>query len=820
MLDAIPDPVFVKDRQHRFLLVNEALCAFVGLPREQLLGKSDYDFFPKEQAEIFWRKDEEVFASRIENVNEESLTDAAGQTKTISTKKRRVELADGSQVLVGVIRDVTESRSHEAALRTSERRLRTILDNVPAFVLHAAHHAGEARVQFANAAYCSFIGKPESEIVGYRPQDFIDPGSYAVVGPIIARVNAGERVRYVRTQRGEECAESRHIAMEMLPDRDEHGAVVGHYLFGVDITEQRRAELNARQTAAKFRSLAELSTDFYFEQDTELRFIATEEEGQLVASNGPIGHIGKRPWEIKRFTPESMSWEEYQAQTSARQEYRDFVIKSEFNDGAHRYFSISGRPLFDEHGEFIGYRGVGRDITIQRLAEEAIGAGKLAAEEASRVKSQFLATMSHEIRTPMNGVLGMTELLLGTRLDDTQRRFTQSIHRSGTNLLGILNDILDFSKIEAGRLELEQTAFDLIEITNDVLELMQDQAQTKSLRVSCTIAPDLPTQLLGDPLRVRQILTNLVSNAIKFTEQGGVAIEIEGAPEATLQPLEQDAHAQSATAILFRVRDTGVGMSAETMTRLFTAFSQADGSTTRRFGGTGLGLAICKQLAEMMGGTVGAHSELGKGSMFWFSVRLRIAEEREERASPDTAIRAKTDGHSAMAAYATEPVATTTPPRPSPCERILLAEDNRINREIAVNMLQSLGLVVDCAANGLEAVDLANANSYALVLMDCQMPEMDGFEATAAIRHGETRDVNRGERRVPIIALTANAMQGDRERCIEAGMDDYLSKPFSKKQLAATLERWLRTPAAHSRSDRAGEALTSVADPATAARGS
>jgi signal transduction histidine kinase/CheY-like chemotaxis protein/HPt (histidine-containing phosphotransfer) domain-containing protein len=428
---------------------------------------------------------------------------------------------------------------------------------------------------------------------------------------------------------------------------------------------------------------------------------------------------------------------------------------------------ITARSPFERHAMLTS---MVKQVAVQltRVAERERAALELEAArdtamEASRLKSEFLATMSHEIRTPMNGVIGLNELMLRTRLDDHQRRLAHGAQVAGRALMSLINDILDFSKIEAGQLEIEVVEFELRPVIDQVLAINGQTAHDRGVTLEVDVADDVPARLVGDPTRLGQVIGNLVSNAVKFTADGSVRIAVRTEPV-------QEAGTDGTMRLRVEVRDTGIGIDRRVLERLFEPFRQADVSTTRTFGGTGLGLAISRQLVEAMGGEIGVASSPGDGSTFWFTALLDPAGDRLTGIPRSDATRARDGGRGTG--------------------HVLVVEDNDINQLVALGLLEALGFTGEVAANGEEAVAKVASGTYDVVLMDLQMPGMDGYTASRLIRSHEPEGL-----RVPIIAMTASAIEGVRERCLEAGMDDFLTKPVRSEHLESLLRAHLRSSA-------------------------
>jgi PAS domain S-box-containing protein len=639
-------------------------------------------------------------------------------------------------------------------------------------------------------------------MLGYGPDELPDnlESWHSVLHPddaqtalkLIADYNAGRTERFLATLRHRHKDGSiRYVLSRAINKRDETGRVTRIVGANTDITEITKREQELTDLQKMLHRGAELAKLGYWAWDdsidrciyctdevARLHGLTVEEYHSLLGSNVSIA---------QRIHPEDRQ-RYVEVLNSSRAACRPYDIEFRLyrRDGELVYAREVGDFVQDENGRVIRSVGITQDITASRLQQEAMRAeearlqdyvieleqaksrlesqgkelaslaedlalAKTKAEAASRTKSEFLAMMSHEIRTPMNGLIGMTGLLLDTELTDEQSHYAQTVRESAEALLSIINDILDFSKLEAGRMRIDPVDFELDRVIDSVVTLLSPRAAAKGIALKAAPCAKEAQWLRGDAGRLRQIFFNLVGNAVKFTEKGSVSIATK------LRPLEG-----GDVELYAEVTDTGIGIPEAAQANLFTRFTQADSSTSRKYGGTGLGLAICKQLVDLMGGEIGLESHPEQGSRFWFTVRCQTAKPQ----------------------HANDGLGLAGVQRPRRGLRILVAEDNQVNQLLVSALLRRLGCQVDLVSNGLEAISAVQRIPYDLILMDVQMPEMDGIAASQAIRRlpGDVR-------RIPIIALTANAMAGQREEYIEAGMDDYVSKPIDMAQLMAAMTR-------------------------------
>ncbi|MFL5339802.1 MAG: PAS domain S-box protein [Gemmataceae bacterium] len=701
---------------------------------------------------------------------------------------------------VGTATDIEDEKRRIDALRRSERRYRALVQATP----QAVWSSGAGADADGAAWWSELTGReyPAGDAWAWLPAVHPDDRERARMAWDEA---LRSRTRYNIEYRVQSAAgDYRHIAACCIPLLSEDGQLEEWIGTLADVTAQRQAEEalqrshqeledRVRERTADLEAANEnLMTEVALRSSVEAEHrqlanqfrLLLESTGEAVVGMDPQGRatfvnqaaaqmLGWQPEELIGCNMHAMGHHSHADGTpfpaaecrirvgyEAGEVYHSSDETFWRRDGTSFPVECSSHPLI-KGGQACGGVVVFRDITARRRDVAELRAAKNAAEAASRAKGEFLANMSHEVRTPLNGILGMAELALRTALSPQQREYIFAVKQSGEALLTVINDILDFSKIEAGKLDLDPVAFNLRGAMDELLKPLALRARNKGLDMTCSVAPDVPDGLLGDLGRLRQVLLNLVGNAIKFTESGEVAVSVRGQrTEDSGQKTNESGSVLcplSSVLLEFVVRDTGVGIPADKLHTIFAPFEQADGSTARRFGGTGLGLTISARLVDMMGGRLRVESEVGRGSTFSFGVRLPVQTVQPPR-----------------------PPAAVAPARPL---HVLLAEDNPVNQRVAVGLLGRAGHTVEVAATGAEAVAAATFGSFDVILMDVQMPEMDGLAATAAIRRAERA----AGRHTPIVALTAHAMKGDRERFLAAGLDGYVSKPFRLDELWAAV---------------------------------
>ena len=534
--------------------------------------------------------------------------------------------------------------------------------------------------------------------------------------------------------------------------RDAGDAIIGYLLIGTDNTarklveeEQKKSDQRLRDQQFYTRSLIESNIDALMTTDPS--GIITDVNKQMEAlTDCTRDELIGAPF--KDFFTDPDRAEAGIMRVLGEKSLTDYELTARARDGKQTVVSYNATTFYDRNRKLQGVFAAARDVTERKRVEAELQQAKAAAESASRTKSDFLASMSHEIRTPMNAIMGIADLLAKTTLTPEQDKYVQIFRRAGDNLLNLINDILDLSKVEAAQLELEQTGFSLADHLDKVIEIVSAKAQEKGLLLICEIAPSVPNELIGDPARLRQVLLNLLGNAIKFTQSGQVHLHV-----------TTDRNAAVPTALRFTVSDTGIGIAPDKLARIFERFTQADSSTTRRFGGSGLGLTISRRLVELMGGRIWVDSSLGKGSTFVFAVPFELS---------------AATGRPLIVSLGTDAALSL------PALRILMVEDSPDNCTIAIAYLEDTPYVIDIAENGEIALEKFKTGNYNLVLMDRQMPVMDGLAATCAIRaweHGNHLEPT------PIIALTASALKGDREKCLAAGCTAFLTKPIRQDVL-------------------------------------
>jgi len=795
LIRTIPNLVWLKDPEGVYLACNAEFERFFGHPEAEIVGKTDYDFMERDIAEFFRSHDRAAMAAGGPTVNEEWITYAGdGHRAFLLTTKTPMYGADGGVIgVLGVAQDLTEMRRQEDVLR-EERLVRdTILDAIPG-VSYALDANGFFR--FWNRNFEQATGRSADELARCNALDLFDGEG---------RSQIAERIRETFLQ-GESEAEADLVAKDgrrtpyyFTGRRIEMGGQTVLVGAGVDIGARKAAENSLRKLNEELeervrRNTADLQVSYAKLRDTEFAMDSVGIGIHWVDfASGRFIHANRYAAELLGYTQEELlqltvsdidpNFPEaafLEINERIRQQGQlKFETEQARRDGSLvpvemtvYYHPAQG----DTPPRMISFL---LDITERKRAQQALSEAKAAAEAANQAKSAFLANMSHEIRTPLNAILGLNHLMQAGTLAPEQTERLTKMEVASRHLLSLINDILDLSKIEAGRLEIETDNFHLSAVIDNVASIIRESARGKGL--SLDVDPDgVPLWLRGDVTRLRQSLLNLASNAVKFTERGGIVIR------ASLLDAQGDA-----LRVRFEVRDTGIGLAPDQQARLFQTFQQADSSTARRYGGTGLGLALTRRLVQMMGGDVGVDSVPGQGSTFWFTVALQ-------------------SGHGPMPKHTTAETIEAAELRLREDHRgarVLLAEDNPINAEVVTQLIHAVGLDVAVAANGRAALEMAGARGFDLILMDMQMPEMDGLEATRAIRCISAYAAT------PILALTANAFAEDRRACLEAGMNDVLTKPIEPALLYQALARWL--PALGAAVPGRAAAGAAAANPAT-----
>lgn len=752
IVENIPNMIFLKEAESlRFEMFNDAGEKLLGMNRNDLIGKCDYDFFPKEQADFFVKKDREVLSSsEIVDIPEEEIATKNGK-RILHTKKMTITVPGGKKYLLGISEDVTDRKRAErlsAEKAQESQNFQKALDQSSIVVITGPngikHHV--------NDEFCKLSGYTREEIVGTNFE--IHDGNFH--GPNF-KANIKKLVEQGNTWKGEiRCIGKNKsvfwIAATVVSYPGDPNSPIQVILIGTDITKQKRA-----QEKQELRIRKDL-TDFKYALDRSSIVAITDAKGMIT-------YVNDKFCDISQYSREELIGRDHRIINSGHHP-RDFFknlwntisagdvwsgeIQNRAKDGTHYWLATVIVPFLDSSGKPFQYVAIRTDVTASKEAEKEFAQIEIrekAAMEASRLKSEFLANMSHEIRTPLNGIIGMTGLLLDSTLDSKQIDYLASIRSSAEGLATIVDDVLDLSKIESGKLEVEETNFDFRSLLIGIEKIFKPSVDKKGLKLEFKLDDRIPTWLVGDAVRMRQVLINLIGNAVKFTALGSVLVQVQmeslNDHEATLR---------------IAVEDTGIGIPKKSVPKLFEAFTQADSSTTRKFGGTGLGLSISKRLVELMKGTIGVSSVEGVGSKFWFQIALKpgVAETKTHEDSPRA---------NALTGI-----------------RVLIAEDNIVNQKVIQDILKTLGAQTTAVVNGKEVLSALQKSEFDIVLMDCQMPEMDGFEATAKIRNS-----NSPFKEIPIVALTANVVSGVKDKCLRAGMNDYISKPFSVSRLIASI---------------------------------
>jgi PAS domain S-box-containing protein len=774
-----PQPMMVYERAtNRIIAVSDAAIAvygytreeFIGRPLRELIAEPDRAEFDSFQA---GRRAIEMPGLVLDSRRRHQRKDGTIIDVVVSADDLEVE---GHSCRMLICEDVTarESATNELAaareqLRVSDERYRRLFEQNPQAMV--AYDRDTLEIVAVSNAMVADYGYSREELESMTILDLVLPEDVEVLRSYLGKRGAGSTPKMAGTPSGYPSRRQRKdgsvIDIEVTSENIELDGRDCRLALYTDVTERNKT-MAALEDAREQLRVSEERYRRMFEQNPQPMVTYDRHTLDILAvSDAMVEKYGYTREELR-----SMSIIDLQRPGDEKKliaflaSHPDGAspLESGLPEGYPGQHRLKDGSLIDVEVTSTNLSLNGRDcriahfddVTARNKAAKEVAIARDQAVEASNMKSAFLANVSHEVRTPMNGVIGMTELLLDTSLDEEQRQYAEQISRSGEQMLAILNDILDLSKIEGGHLELDIADFDLHDTINEACSAAGGQARAKGLRLIVDLDPVVPRRRCGDGRRVRQVVLNLVSNAVKFTSTGAVTVRVKLAGSAGPNAL-----------IRVEVSDTGIGVDEAQLERMFEPFTQADVSTTRHYGGTGLGLAIVREIVQMMGGTIGAESTLGSGSTFWFEIAL---------GAPDVP-----DATGEQVDNAGETAQWSRPPK------VLVAEDSPVNQIVATRMLERCGCAVRAAGDGQEAIAAFKAEPYDLILMDCQMPTMDGYEATKQLRLLEDGT----DRHTPIIAMTAHALQGDRERCIAAGMNDYVSKPMRHAELVAKLREWI-----------------------------
>jgi len=750
--------------QAKFFYVNSSLADILGYPCDKILRMRVSEIF--EDSGYFRSLNNKIAERGLVKNEEVRLKRKDGHFVWCSMTAFAVKGGQGKiQWIDGVIEDISFRKRVEKELLESREIFRVVFDN-SALAITVTNK--DEKIIAWNPFTETMLGMEKKDLFNKAVKDLYPPAEWRRLRSL--RIRRKGLLSGIETKIIDKNGNIVEVNLSVSILKDYAGNITGAIGIMRDITQQKIAERKLKESENKTRIILDHSAAAITLTDQEERIISWNKfTEQLLGMKRkdlymkPVSSLyPKEEWQKIRRENIRKSGARYQLETK--------VIRK---DGKIIDVGLSVNILKDTNGDILGSVGMFQDITEFKRIQQTLLQAKMAAEEASIAKSMFLANMSHEVRTPMNAIIGMIDMTLDTDLNDEQADNLKTAKDAADNLLSLLNDILDLSRVEAGKINLESIEFNLHNVLLSVQKGLAVLARKKNLDLRLVIDDNVPDALQGDPIRLRQIIINLINNAIKFTSKGFVELK------ASLVNRKEDEGE-----FMFSVTDTGIGIPREKQDMIFEPFTQADDSTTRKYGGTGLGLAISKRLVEMMNGHIGVESEVGQGSRFYFTVKLKI---RKKAQLKPLTIELTEEKEETLSKSPVESLAKPTVPQPqtSPI-KILIAEDNLINLKIAVKMLEKQGWPVTAVENGQQVLDILQKQEFDVILMDVQMPVLDGWKATQQIRENEKTS----GRHIPIIAMTAHAMEGDEQKCLSAGMDGYVSKPIDRMKLFGLIEKF------------------------------